>query len=164
MATPSYRTMIAGACCLAAVVLAVALGGCSTAAPTLSSDEPGYYYRPAAVDGSGNLHNGAVYQRYLALRQLDQAGGGDAGPAVSAASGRRGGGSDNGDFMTFAAPPPFGAGNGQLLYDPQVSVVATGSVLDVQGTVSADRRYVTVTARPQVTGNLEMFQYAITRP
>jgi type II secretory pathway component GspD/PulD (secretin) len=35
--------------------------------------------------------------------------------------------------------------------DPEVSTVTTGSVLEVRATVSADRRYVTMTLRPQVT-------------
>jgi len=35
--------------------------------------------------------------------------------------------------------------------DPTVSTVTTGSVLEVRATVSADRRYVTMTLRPQVT-------------
>ncbi len=35
--------------------------------------------------------------------------------------------------------------------EPEVSTVTTGSVLEVRATVSADRRYVTMTLRPQVT-------------
>ncbi len=48
-----------------------------------------------------------------------------------------------------------------VAFDPTVSVVSTGTVLDVEGTVSADRRYVTLTLRPQITSNVQFFEYAI---
>lgn len=39
-------------------------------------------------------------------------------------------------------------GNGAALFEPEVSVVTTGVLNDVQATVSADRKYVTMTMRP----------------
>jgi type II secretory pathway component GspD/PulD (secretin) len=41
-------------------------------------------------------------------------------------------------------------GTGIAAFDPEISVVNSGVVLDVEGTVSADRRYVTLTARPSL--------------
>jgi general secretion pathway protein D len=38
-----------------------------------------------------------------------------------------------------------------VTYDPTIGFVTTGSVLEVRATVSADRRYVTMTLQPQVT-------------
>lgn len=40
---------------------------------------------------------------------------------------------------------------GTVGYDPEIDVVSSGAVLDVQATVSADRKYVTLNMRPQVT-------------
>ncbi len=37
-----------------------------------------------------------------------------------------------------------------IAYDPTVSYVPTGTTLDVEATISADRRYVTLTVRPQI--------------
>src|SRR5215210_608732 len=45
--------------------------------------------------------------------------------------------------------PPFFGGN-NAAFDPEISVVESGAKLDVQATVSADRKYVTMTARPQL--------------
>jgi len=41
-------------------------------------------------------------------------------------------------------------------YTPEVSYVQSGAMLDVEATVSADRRYVTMTVRPQVTALIQM--------
>jgi type II secretory pathway component GspD/PulD (secretin) len=38
-----------------------------------------------------------------------------------------------------------------VAFDPEISTVTTGSVLEVRPTVSADRRYVTMTLTPQIT-------------
>lgn len=43
-------------------------------------------------------------------------------------------------------PPFFGAGTA---YDPQVSVINSGALLDAQATVSADQKHVTLNMRPQ---------------
>jgi len=37
-----------------------------------------------------------------------------------------------------------------IAFDPEISVVSDGIVLDVEGTISADRRYVTLTVRPSL--------------
>jgi hypothetical protein len=42
----------------------------------------------------------------------------------------------------------FGGGNG-VAFDPEISVVESGAKLDAQATVSADRKYVTLTVRAQ---------------
>ncbi len=52
-------------------------------------------------------------------------------------------------------------GEGKRWTDPTTGVVSTGDALDVTGTVSADRRYVTLGLRPQVTKNVEFFEYAM---
>jgi len=41
-------------------------------------------------------------------------------------------------------------GGAAVGFDPTVSVLNTGVVLDIEGTVSADRRYVTMTVRPSL--------------
>ncbi|MBI1372771.1 MAG: hypothetical protein GC159_08425 [Phycisphaera sp.] len=41
-------------------------------------------------------------------------------------------------------------GTRSAAFDPQISIVSSGVLLDVEGTVSADRRYVTLTARPSL--------------
>jgi hypothetical protein len=46
-------------------------------------------------------------------------------------------------------PAFFGGGN-NAIFDPEISIVESGVKLDVQATVSADRKYVTMTARPQL--------------
>lgn len=43
-------------------------------------------------------------------------------------------------------PPFFGAGTA---YDPQVSTINSGALLDAQATVSADQKHVTLNMRPQ---------------
>ena len=48
-------------------------------------------------------------------------------------------------------PPPPLPPPGPIGYAPTVSWVGTGTVLDVQGTVTSDRRYVIINARPQAT-------------
>ena len=45
--------------------------------------------------------------------------------------------------------PPFFNGN-NAIFDPEISVVESGAKLDAQATVSADRKYVTLTMRPQL--------------
>lgn len=52
-------------------------------------------------------------------------------------------------------------GTNAVGFDPEISVVSTGVVLDVEGTVSADRRYVTMTVRPSLakfTGPFRLIQ------
>jgi hypothetical protein len=40
---------------------------------------------------------------------------------------------------------------GATAFTPEISVVSTGVLLDMQATVSADRKYVTLNARPQAS-------------
>ena len=47
------------------------------------------------------------------------------------------------------AAPPFFNGN-NAIFDPEISVVESGAKLDAQATVSAVRKYVTMTMRPQL--------------
>jgi len=44
---------------------------------------------------------------------------------------------------------------------PQVSFIPSGSSLDVEGTISADRRYVTLTVRPEVTRLVQLINVPI---
>src|SRR4051812_2536345 len=46
-----------------------------------------------------------------------------------------------------AQVPPFFGGGG-VAFDPEVSVISSGALLAGQATVSADRKYVTITANP----------------
>jgi beta-lactamase regulating signal transducer with metallopeptidase domain len=46
--------------------------------------------------------------------------------------------------------------DGNVSYQPVVSKVTLGTVFDVQATVSADRKYVTLTVRPQLSSLLEL--------
>ena len=43
----------------------------------------------------------------------------------------------------------IGAFGNNAIFEPQVDVVNSGAVLDAQATVSADRKYVTMTLQPQ---------------
>jgi hypothetical protein len=47
------------------------------------------------------------------------------------------------------AQAPFFGGGGATAFAPQIGVVNSGIILDAQATVSADRKYVTLTMRPQ---------------
>src|SRR5205814_146177 len=50
-------------------------------------------------------------------------------------------------------------GNGVVSFDPTIDVVNSGVLLDVQATVSADRKYVTLTLRPQLAELLQLFNF-----
>jgi general secretion pathway protein D len=50
-------------------------------------------------------------------------------------------------------------GNNTALFEPEIDVVSSGVVLDVQATVSADRKYVTLTLRPQLAQLLNLFTF-----
>ncbi|MDY6912935.1 MAG: hypothetical protein SVT52_00520, partial [Planctomycetota bacterium] len=49
----------------------------------------------------------------------------------------------------------------ETAYDPTLAYVPTGTVLDVEGTISGDLRYVTLTVRPQVATLIRFFTYFI---
>ena len=55
-------------------------------------------------------------------------------------------------------------GTDAALFDPEISVVSSGVVLDVEGTVSADRRYVTLTARPSLARVVRLRSIAVIGP
>lgn len=52
-------------------------------------------------------------------------------------------------FASESRAQNFFGGN-TTAFDPEISIVESGANLDVQATVSHDRKYVTMTARPQV--------------
>ncbi len=58
--------------------------------------------------------------------------------------------------------PPFNGLGGATAFDPEISVVYSGAISDVQVVASDDRRYVTINARPDSTGlaRLNVFQAA----
>jgi hypothetical protein len=51
--------------------------------------------------------------------------------------------------------------SGGAIFEPEIGVVNSGAVLDAQATVSADRKYVTMTMRPSVSQLLALrtFQF-----
>ena len=53
---------------------------------------------------------------------------------------------------------------GVTAFTPQINVVSTGVVQDVQATVTADRKYVTMTMRPQQSQLLNLFQFSFNGP
>jgi hypothetical protein len=56
------------------------------------------------------------------------------------------------------APPFFNGGGG--IFDPEIDVIESGMLLDVQATVSADRKYVTLTPRIQNTDLVAIREFA----
>jgi hypothetical protein len=57
-----------------------------------------------------------------------------------------------------AQVPPFFGGGG--IFDPEISVVQSGVILDAQAVVSADRKYVTLTTRAQNAQLLALREFA----
>jgi hypothetical protein len=57
-----------------------------------------------------------------------------------------------------AAQQFFGGGGG--IFDPEIDVVDSGIILDAQATVSADRKYVTMTMRSSQTNLLSLSEFA----
>jgi general secretion pathway protein D len=52
-------------------------------------------------------------------------------------------------------------GQGAVGFDPVISIVQTGVLLDVQATVSSDRKYVTLTLRPTLSRLLALVTFPI---
>jgi general secretion pathway protein D len=50
-------------------------------------------------------------------------------------------------------------GNGVVAFSPTIDVINSGVLLDVQATVSSDRKYVTLTLRPQLAELLGLFEF-----
>jgi hypothetical protein len=69
--------------------------------------------------------------------------------------------------LTFAAARPASAqpffGRGATIFDPEISTVQSGVVHDVQATVSADRKYVTMTMRSTSAQLLSLQEFAFQR-
>lgn len=59
-------------------------------------------------------------------------------------------------FVSDLEPIPDAFG-----FDPTISVVTTGVVLDVEGTISSDRRYVTMTLRPALANLVSLTDFEI---
>ncbi|MBX2850231.1 MAG: type II and III secretion system protein [Phycisphaeraceae bacterium] len=59
-------------------------------------------------------------------------------------------------FVSDLEPIPDSIG-----FDPTISVVTTGVVLDVEGTISSDRRYVTMTLRPSLANLVSLTEFEI---
>jgi type II secretory pathway component GspD/PulD (secretin) len=57
-------------------------------------------------------------------------------------------------FVSDLEPVPDAVG-----FDPELSVIQSGVVLDVEGTVSADRRYVTLTVRPSLAEVIDIVEF-----
>jgi len=59
-------------------------------------------------------------------------------------------------FVSDLEPIPDAIG-----FDPTVSVITTGIVLDVEGTISSDRRYVTLTLRPSLANLVALSDFSV---
>src|SRR5436305_12787192 len=53
---------------------------------------------------------------------------------------------------------------GATAFSPELSVVSTGIVQDVQATLSSDRKYVTLTMRPQNSQLIALQNFAVNGP
>ena len=68
-------------------------------------------------------------------------------------------------FITVATQRAFvsdlepAVAEGVATFDPEVDVISEGVVLDVEATISADRRYVTLTLRPSVATIDDIFEF-----
>lgn len=51
-------------------------------------------------------------------------------------------------------------GGGAASFDPEIDIVESGALLDAQATVSHDRKYVTITAQPQLSRLLSLQPFA----
>ena len=70
-------------------------------------------------------------------------------------------------FLAMALPSAARAqfvGGGASAFEPEIDVVESGIKLDAQATVSADRKYVTLTMRPQNAQLLNLFQFTFQQP
>ena len=64
--------------------------------------------------------------------------------------------------LVGSATPSLGQaflGGGVAAFDPEISVVESGAKLDTQATVSADRKYVTLTVRAQTSQLLNLREF-----
>lgn len=59
-------------------------------------------------------------------------------------------------FVSDLEPIPDSVG-----FDPTISVITTGIVLDVEGTISSDRRYVTMTLRPSLANLVSLTTFGV---
>jgi len=59
-------------------------------------------------------------------------------------------------FVSDLEPIPDALG-----FDPTISVITTGVVLDVEGTISSDRRYVTMTLRPSLANLISLTDFEV---
>jgi len=57
----------------------------------------------------------------------------------------------------------FNTGN-NTAFDPEISIVESGTNLDVEATVSADRKYVTLTMRPQLASLIALREFVFQGP
>src|SRR5690349_20383827 len=64
-------------------------------------------------------------------------------------------------LLARAQVPFFG---GPSAFSPEISVVNSGVLNDVQATVSADRKYVTLTMRPQSSQLLALREFSFNTP
>ncbi len=72
-----------------------------------------------------------------------------------------------GMLLAIATTPTQGQnvfGGGSTAFDPQISVVNTGAILDARPVVSHDMRYVTITARPTVSQLVALRQFPVPLP
>jgi len=68
-------------------------------------------------------------------------------------------------YVTYAVQTAYVAditpvvSDNAIAFDPTISFVPTGTVLDVEATISADRRYVTMTVRPQIARLIRLLTF-----
>ena len=66
-----------------------------------------------------------------------------------------------GQAVPAAIPPFFNAVPN--IFDPEIDIVETGTLLDAQAVVSDDRKYVTLTMRPQVSTLVALREFTFQR-
>jgi hypothetical protein len=66
-------------------------------------------------------------------------------------------------FAADAEAQNFNTGN-NTAFDPEISIVESGTKLDVEATVSADRKYVTLTMRPQLASLIALREFVFQGP
>jgi hypothetical protein len=61
--------------------------------------------------------------------------------------------------LSLLSPVTYAQFGGAAIFEPEIDIVNSGAILDAQATVSADRKYVTMTLRPQHSELLQIHTF-----